>query len=208
MDMMSTGGGAGDVQYYDAAILVPGATVPMFEEKECVATSCTFPTPFAAGEPVSFLFFVWTPWAGADGANHNLLGIGGHGAADSIRLLKANTNALLFDVYDNAAAVKRCSTAAGWAAGSFNRIACSRSSAGVTTAALNGTLFTTRNDGAGTGLEAALEASVYFGATSAGAFPLNGLILPFIYGGVAWGDEECQRMSQLGAPPPRTRRVA
>ncbi|MCK9602376.1 MAG: hypothetical protein M0R06_25245, partial [Sphaerochaeta sp.] len=63
----------GDVLLIDAISLVAGATVPMFEEAECTATSCTFPTPFTAGEPVSFLFFVWTPWAGNDATLHQLL---------------------------------------------------------------------------------------------------------------------------------------
>ncbi|MFA4972897.1 MAG: hypothetical protein WC683_09805 [bacterium] len=209
--ILLTDGQVGDTFLVDAVITVAGSTVPMFEESECVATSCTFPTPFTAGEPVSFLFFVWTPWAGNDGVTRFLFSMGNPAAANSMFIRKTNTNVLNFNIYDAAGAVRGCTEAVDatdWPAGTMKVIAASRDAAGNMLAYLGGTAFTTQNAGAGSGLMGAAAATIYFGNRGAGLDPLNGLILPFTYRGVAWGDEECEYYSTLQAPPPRARRVA
>jgi len=201
----------GDITLTDACILVAGATVPQFEEKECVATSATFPTPFSAGEPVSFLFFVWTPWAGNDGVLHTIFDSQGT-AANQNRILiqKTAANNLEFNIWDNATNLKQCSeavTAVNWPAGTMKRVTISRD-AGVMNAFLNGVVFGTLNAGAGTGLESALGANSYIGTDNAGANQLNGVMMPYMYEGYAWSAEEHGYYSTLQAPPPRTRRIA
>jgi len=204
-------GAAGYEWYLDAISLVAGATVPQFEEKEVVATSATFPTPFSAGEPFSAAFYVFSPWPGDDGALHTIFDSQGTGAAQNrILIQKTAANNLEFNIWDNATNLKQCSeavTAVNWPAGTMKRVTISRD-AGVMNAFLNGVVFGTLNAGAGTGLESALGANSYIGTDNAGANPLNGLILPYIYRGVAWGDAECEYYSTLQAPPPRTRMVA
>jgi len=200
--ILLTDGIAGDTFLVDAIITVTGGTVPMFEESECVATSATFPTPFAAGEPVSFLCFVWTPWAGNDGVAHVIFSNIGAGN-NRLYMDKPAGNYLRISTIDNAGAAKHNiigTTAINWPAGSFHAIAASLPAAGDYRLALDGVLATAPG-GAGV-RESAVGAVIFL------TNPLNGLILPYIYRGVAWGDEECEYYSTLQAPPPRTRMVA
>lgn len=197
------------VFYYDAISLVSGSVVPMFTEAECTATSCTFPTAglFSAGEDVSFLCFVWTPWAGDDSGDHRLIyGINGN---NILTLYKASDNYLYIYTRDNALVTKYNRLAVGatnWPAGSFHAIATSLTAGNTQRLALDGTLAASV---VGTGVrESALPANLSFGSTQTPSLHANGLIIPFVYKGVAWDDAMCQRMSSLQAPPPRMRRVA
>ncbi len=191
----------GAIIYWDAISLTAGATVPQFDEKECVATSCTVPTPFAAGEPVSFLVFVWTPWAGNDGVDHYLLDTTVSGT-NRVFLYKTAANVLTLRVNDAAGANKNRTInvdAANWPAGTMKAIAGSLTADNTMRLALGGTLSAA---GAGAGVrETAIGANLYAGTSNGGVFHLNGIILPYIYRGVAWGDEECQYMSSGAVTP-------
>lgn len=204
--ILLTDGIAGDTFLVDAVITVTGSTVPMFEEAECVATSCTVPTPFAAGEPVSFLFFVWTPWAGNDGVTHYLWGNRGVGT-NYVSLTKYNANVVMLFTRDAANITKTTTLAVNadsWPAGSFHAIAGSMTPDNTHRLAVDGTLGA--SVGAGV-RENSVGANNYIGTSTLATLPLNGLILPYIYRGVAWGDEECEYYSTLQAPPPMYRRV-
>ena len=201
-------GQVGDTFLVDAVITVAGATVPMFEESECVATSATFPTAglFSAGEPVSFLVFVWTPWAGNDGVRHVVFSNIGAGS-NRVYMDKPAGNYLRIATIDNAGAARSnfVTTAINWPAGSFHTVAASLEANNTQRIAVDGVLGAV-TVGAGV-RESAVGAKSAVGAIGANDH-LNGLILPYTYRGVAWGDEECEYYSSLQAPPPRTRRVA
>lgn len=195
--------------YADAAILVAGATVPMFEEKECVATSCTLPTPFAAGEPVSFLCFVWTPWAGNDGVRHDILyGIRIAPTVDGIVVGKTIGNNLQVATYlaGVTKSMGMAVNAVNWPAGTMKVFAGSLAADNTQRLALNGTLA---GVSAGAGArETFMPATIYMGSDLFVGNPLNGIILPYIYRGVAWDGAECVRMSTLKNIPARMRRTA
>lgn len=194
----------GDVCYWDNFMIVSGSVVPMFTEAECTATSCTFPTPFSAGEDVSFLIFIWVPYALNDGQNHYLMNNDGAGNNNIIFYKGSDNNLYLWTV--DAANVSKIRQMAVSGAAGFHAIAASLSAANTQQLAIDGTLAVTTS-GAGV-RESAVAAATYYGTHSTGVQQLNGLILPSTYKGVVWDGPMCQRMSSLQAQPPRMRRVA
>jgi hypothetical protein len=96
-------------------------------------------------------------------------------------------------------------TAVNWPAGTMKVFAGSLAADNTQRLALNGTLA---GVSAGAGArETFMPATIYMGSDLIVGNHLNGIILPYIYRGVAWGDEECQYYSSLQAPPPRNRVV-
>lgn len=195
----------GDIVECDAISLTAGATVPQFEEKECVATEAYFANPIPAGSPVSGVVFLWVPYNGNDGVEHNYLDCrdaSGYGW----RLYKSAANNLLIET-TSAAGTKSMGGAVNgtnMAAGRLHAIGFAIHADNTQILALNGTLLTTSAGAAGR--EAAVNANLYMGSDKDGANHGNCAMLPFAYN-VAWGDEECQYYSSLQAPPPMYRRV-
>lgn len=197
-------GAVGDIILCDAVVLVAGATVPQFEEAECVATSCTFPTPFAVGEAFSFLVLLNTPYDGTSTSNRMIFD-DQYDANNRIYLTRAPGQLALVVAAPGGATNRDISTnATNWPIG-FNAIAGSIDASANLVLALNGTASTQTSVA---GRETNLTGTMMIGRVKNVATNyLNGLILPFFYRGVAWGGAECEYYSTLQAPPPMYRRV-
>jgi hypothetical protein len=148
------------------------------------------------------MFAVKTTWQGDDGVTHYIFDNQGTGANQNrIYMYKYGTNnTIIFGVYDNASAVKRCISAAltagTWAANVAHIIIVTRSATGVLGGYLDGVPFATPSGGAGTGLETVVGANSYFGSTNAAASPVEGLLLP-----ARWGRELTSAEITALSPP-------
>ena len=187
-----TNGVADDVLLVDSLMTTEGATPLPFTTQEATATTGTVPTPFSAGEAFSALMFFWVPSTTSATGRYLFENTGTDGAHNRVYAYIRTDGFIFFYVLDNAGNALRSyiDASAIITPASLNGLAISRNAAGVQNAVINGTTFTTRNNGAGTGLESVVAANTYLGSYStAGSTRLNGFISPFFYRGVAWGDD-------------------
>ena len=170
---------AGTAFDIDCIILIQGSAPLPFIPQEATACQATFPTPFNAGEPVTFLIFCGTPWGGNDGVEHTIFDTRVAPGSNRIVLKKESGNYLTLYVY-NAAGNSKTKTintnASNWPAGGLNVVACSIDAANTQLLALNGTAATTSSGSSGR--ESALGSVISIGASATGAVPANGFILP------------------------------
>ena len=189
-----------DILYIDAVQLEAKAYDTPFALDARTACGLSLPAAslgLTAGQAFSIKVAANTSWAGNDGVGHYFLD--NYAAADgtnNIRLRKGTNNVLYFQIYDATPALRQCYTAAldatTWAANTDHLIRITRSGAGVMDAYLDGVRFDALggavNDGAGTGLEAALGANLSVGSRVAGTPIVNGALAVAIYNRVSPDD--------------------
>lgn len=165
-----------------------GATAPVISAT--AYTSCKIATPFSAGQALSIMCVLKTPWAGNDGGDHHIFNMNAT-APNSMGITKEASNKLYFVVTDAAGKYKDIGDASlsalEWAANINHVVICTRDATGVLTLTLDGVAKTDHpyaDQSGATGLESSVPANVYFGTRSDNTLPINSPILCAIWGRV------------------------
>ena len=176
-----------DIIYLDAFQIIEGDEIHPFAYNSRTGTACTIPTPFEAGEAVSFVAVVYTDWPGSDAYYHYFFSASD--GTDGIMLYKGNSGNLIFTVYTGGAAqYKLLAVDTGnWLAYSTHIIVCTVDEDNNQQLYVDGVEATSS---VGTEVrETALNSNLYLGSSHLGTLHINAPIFLAVVNGILSDDE-------------------